>query len=451
MGRWSVLALMAGTLFFPSIASAQTLREALEQAYRTNPDLTGARAGLRAIDEGVPLARAAGRPAASATTDFQEFIVRSSNSFSSPLRAASAGVNLSVPLYRGGGVRNSVRAADARVLAGRADLRTTEADVFTAVVTAYMDVLRDQAIAGLETSNVRILRVNLQANSDRFEIGDLTRTDVAQSQARLALAEGRLETAQAQVDVSSENFLRVVGSPPVDLQPPPPLPALPATAATALDIALENNPQLIAAKEESRATEFDIRVAKASRLPQLSAIANSGYNNYLGTLGSSVPGRVFTQAQQTATIGLGATIPLYQGGAPASRVRRAQALSSQSLERIVAIERIVVANTRGAFSRFSATRGVIRSSEVAVSANELALEGVRLENSVGTRNVLDVLNAEQELLNSRVQLVTARRDSYVAGFTLLAAIGRAEAATLGGDGSTLYQPLFGASEPKPRF
>lgn len=448
VSRSVVVAFFAGTFLVPAIASAQTLREALAQAYRTNPDLTGARAGLRAIDEGVPLALSAGRPSASATLDFQEYVVRSSNSFASPLRAANAGVNLNVPLYRGGSVKYSVRAADARVMAGRADLRTTEADIFTAVVTAYMDTLRDQAIAGLEANNVRILRVNLQATTDRFEIGDLTRTDVAQSRARLALAEGRLETAQAQVTVSSENFLRVVGSPPLDLKPPPPLTALPATAAAALDLAIDNNPQLVAAKEQSRAAEFDVRVAKATRLPQLSAVANSGYNNYLGTLGSSVPGRVFTQVQQTATIGLSATIPLYQGGAPASRIRRAQAVTSQSLERVVAVERSVVANARAAFARFTATKGVIRSSEVAVSANELALEGVRAENSIGTRNVLDVLNAEQELLNSRVQMIVARRDAYVAGFTLLATIGRAEAISLGGDGGTLYQPQVGPPIPK---
>lgn len=437
----TAVALCTGLLLIGE-AKADTLRQALEKAYRTNPSLTAARAGQRATDEGVPIAKAAARPALSATADYQEFVVRSANSFVSPFRAANAGVNLSMPVFQGGAVRNSIRAADARVDAGREGLRATEADVFTAVVAAYVDVLRDDAIVDLNKGNVRVLEQNVQASRDRFEVGDLTRTDVAQSEARLATAQGQLETALAQLDASVENYLRFVGSPPENLQPPPPLPDFPATADQAVDIAVAENPQLLAGKAQSYAARYDVRVAAASRLPKVSLVANSNYNNYLGTLGSSVPGRLFSQAQRTATLGISATIPLYQGGAPAARVRQAQALESQSLEQIVQIERGVVAQARAAFSRYLATQAVIKSAQVAVSANELALEGVRAENSVGNRTVLEVLNAEQELLNSRVQLVTARRDAYVAGFALRAAMGRAEAKDLGLFGGSLYDPTL---------
>ena len=421
---------------------ADTLREALIAAYRTNPSLTGARAGLRAIDEGVPIAKAAARPNLSATADYQEFVVRSSNSFSAPLRAASANARLSLPLYQGGQVKNSIRAADARVEAGRANLRATEADVFTAIVSVYMDVLRDSAIVEFNVRNVAVLETNLQATRDRFEIGDLTRTDVAQSEARLSVARGQLDQATAQLDASLENYLRFVGLPARALEPPPALPGLPATSEEAVNIAVESNPQLLAAKADASGARYDVRVAAASRLPRLSAVASSGYNNYLGSLTSSLPGLTFRQAQTTATVGLSATIPLYQGGLPAAEVRRANALSGQALEQIIFVERRVVAETRAAFSRYRATLAVIEASKSAVSANELALEGVRAENSVGTRNVLDVLNAEQELLNSRVQLVTAERDAYVAGFTLLAAMGRAEARDLNLFGGTLFEPGF---------
>lgn len=434
---WITLPLVAA-----SPAQGETLREALIYAYRTNPSLTGARAGLRATDEGVPIAKAAGRPALSATADYQEFVVRSANSFSAPLRAASANANLSLPLYQGGRVKNAIRAADARVESGRANLRFTEADLFTAIVSVYMDVMRDEAIVGFNRRNVAVLETNLQATRDRFEIGDLTRTDVAQSEARLAVAQGQLETALAQLDTSLENYLRFVGLPARDLEPPPALPGLPQSPADAVAIAVENNPQLVAAKADAKAARYDVRVSGASRLPTLSLVGSSGYNNYLGTLTGNVPGRVFQQAQTTATIGLSATIPLYQGGLPAAQVRRATALESQAIEQIVFIERRVVAEARAAYSRYLAAQTVIQSSKIAIAANTLALEGVRAENSVGTRNILDVLNAEQELLNSRVQLVTAERDAYVAGFTLLAAMGRAEARDLNLFGGTLFEPGF---------
>jgi len=430
-------------------ARAETLREALMIAYRTNPSLTAARAGLRATDEGVPIAKAGARPTVSATADYQEFVVRSANSFSAPLRAANASANVSLPLYQGGRVRNGIKAADARVESGRETLRGTEADVFTAIVSVYMDVIRDSATVDLNRQNVRVLETNLQASRDRFEIGDLTRTDVAQSEARLELARGQLELAEAQLGASLENYLRFVGVPARDLEQPPELPNLPSTAQDALATALDRNPQLLAAQADAKAAGYDVRVAAAARLPRLSAVASGNYNNYLGSLVSTIPGRTFLPAQRTATVGLSSTIPLYQGRLPAAQVRRAQALSSQALEQIVLVERRVVADTRAAFLRHRATLAVVRSSQSAVSANELAVEGVRAENSVGNRTVLEVLNAEQELLNSRVQLVTAQRDAYVAGFALLAAMGRAEARDLGLFGGELFAPRLGDHAPSP--
>ncbi len=404
-----------------------TLREALRQAYRTNPGLTGARAGLRAIDEGVPIAKAAARPTLGATTDYQEFVLTSANSFSSPSRALTANGNLSFPLYQGGRVANSIRAADARVGSGRSNLRATEADVFNAVVSVYMDVLRDEAIVQLNTRNVAVLDANSQASRDRFEVGDLTRTDVAQSEARLSLARGQLQSAQAQLIASRENYIRFVGMPPGQLAYPAELPGLPNSAEEATTVALGANPLLEAARTDSRAADYDVRVAKAARLPRISAVGSSGYNNYLGSLTSSLPGRTFLQTQTTAAVGISATIPLYQGGLPAAQVRRAQALYGQSLEQVTLVERRIVAEARATFARHRAALGLIRSAEDAVAANALAVEGVRAEQTVGTRNVLDVLNAEQELLNARVQLVTARRDAYVAAFALLVAMGQAEA------------------------
>ena len=202
------LLLLAGMCSLAAPALADDLRGALDEAYRTNPTLQAARAGQRAVDEGVPINRAAGLPSLSGSASYTEFLKKSANTFPSPDRAAGAGISLNVPIYSGGAVRNSVKAAETRVDAGQADLRGTESGVFSQVVAAYMDVILNQAVVGLNRNNVEVLRVNVEATSDRFEIGDLTRTDVAQSQARLAIARTDLRSAQANLIGARERYIQ---------------------------------------------------------------------------------------------------------------------------------------------------------------------------------------------------------------------------------------------------
>ncbi len=419
---------------------ADTLRDALVAAYQTNPTLSGARAAQRATDETVAIAKADGRPNATSDFGFQENFLRSANSFTAPLRQSTAGGSVTVPIYSGGAVKNAVRAAKTRVEAGQMDLRATEASIFSNVVATYMDVIRDSAIVKLNRANVGVLSINLEATSDRFEIGDLTRTDVAQSESRLETAKSDLETVRARLISSKENYIALVGHEPGDLEPPPPLPNLPETPDQAVDLALMYNPDLLAAKERSDAAEFDIKTARATNMPRVSTYAQGRYVNFHGTLGGNIPGTNFVQEQSTAEVGIRATMPLYQGGRPAAQIRQAQARSGQAYEQQIAVERDVISQTRASYSSWRASERVIHSSERAVAAASLSLEGVRAENSVGNRTILDILNAEQELLNAQVQLVTARRDSYVAGFSLLAAMGRAEARDLGLEGGPLYDP-----------
>ena len=441
-------AALLGTLILAAPASAETLREALAKAYQANPTLTAQRAAQRAIDENVPIARAAGIPSVAANGDYVENILTpgststsgSNNSFADPARRGSANTQLTVPLYQGGAVRNSVRAAETRVDAGRATLRGTESDLFTATVAAYMDVIRDEAIVSLNQQNVRVLDVNLQAGRDRFQVGDLTRTDVAQSEARLALARAQLQSAQAQLITSRENYIRIVGTPPVNLEQPPALPNLPASTDVAVTAALRNNPSLIAAQRQRDATRYDVSVARSNRLPKVNAVIGGNYYNYFGALGAGTSQRV-GQSGTSGTAGLTFTLPIFQGGRPAAQIRQAQALQSEAIENATAAERGVIAQARSAFATWQSSEQVIASSEIAVNANKLSLEGVRAEYSVGTRTILDILNAEQELLNSQVTLVTARRDAYVAGFALLASMGNAEARDLGLEGGPLYDPV----------
>jgi outer membrane protein len=442
-------ALLTGTLA-GSPAAATTLREALLNAYLENPTLAAARAQQRATDEGVPIESAAGRPSASATATHTEFIRQNPNAFTAPERNLNVGLDLQVPLYQGGAVRNAVRAAEQRVEAGRADLRATETGVFTRAVAAYMDVLAQQAVVALAANQVEVLATNLEATSDRFEIGILTRTDVAQSEARLAAARSDLLAARANLISAREAYISVIGEAPENLQPPPPLPGLPDTSASAVAIALDNNPDLIAARERVEAAGFDIEVAGSGRLPRLSAFVGGNYDNFFGTLGgpfaegdpNDPDDTGFLQSATTAVAGLQLNIPLFQGGRPAALRRQAQALAGAALEQAVGIERDVIAEVRAAFATYRASLAIIAETRLAIEAAALSLEGVQAEQSIGNRQVLDVLDAEQELLSARVQLIQARRDAYVAGFNLLAAMGRAEARDLGLDGDgVLYDPV----------
>ncbi len=421
--------------------NAGTLRDALTQAYRTNPSLAGARAGQRVVDENVPLAKAQSRPSASATATYTENIYTSSTTQAfTNARSVSVNPTISVPLYNGGAIKNAIRAAEMRVDAGRANLRATESSLFSAVVGAYMDVIRDEAVVSLNRAQVGVLNINLQATRDRFEIGDLTRTDVAQSEARLATSISGMESARAQLIRSKETYIQLVGLPPGDLDAPPPLPNLPASPDAAVEISLANNPDLKSAQVLREAAVYDRKGANGSRLPVVGAFTSGSYSNALGSSRFNGASANIDQSQTSAQFGIRATIPLYQGGEPAARIRQSQARLSQAQEAEIAAERDTIAQTRASYASWRASNEVIASSERAVSANELSLEGVRAENSVGNRTILDILNAEQELLNSKVQLVTARRNSYVAGFTLLAAMGRAEARDLGLDGGALYDP-----------
>jgi len=443
--NWPIRAAVAVLLATTPLAgaAAETLQDALASAYATNPQLTGQRAIQRQLDEGVAIAEAAGRPSIEGTVAFNQNFKGIGN-LNDEGRSLNANADLSLPIFTGGRVRNSVRAANERVSAGRQDLRTVENQVFVDVVSAYMDVLRDQSVVELNQNQVRVLEEQLRASRDRFEVGDLTRTDVAQSEARLATARANLTAALGQLTFSREAYRRIVGRAPGTLEPPPALPALPGTADQAVEQAVANNPAVQAARLLESATRYDVGVARAERLPTVAATTGVGYSNALSGLRESLglpPGTPVDKEDTSQTAGVQMTVPLYQSGAVSARIRQAQARRSQALEQVVEAERLVVANARNAFEGVQTARATIQSAQVAVQANELALEGTRQENLVGSRNILDVLNAEQELLNSRVALVRAQRDEYVAGFQLLAAVGRAEA-----DDLNLSGPLYDPTE-----
>ncbi len=443
--------LLATTLAVAAPASAETLQGALAKAYQTNPTLNAARANQMATDENVPIQRAAGLPALTLNSNFNENVLIPGGQFIIIPRNMQTQGQLTVPIYQGGLVKNGIKAADARVAAGEETLRATEASVFSQVVAAYNDVLRDQAVVELNRANVSNLDVNLRATNDRFEVGDLTRTDVAQSEARLSQAKADLRNAEANLIASKERYIQQVGDVPGDLTPPPPLPGLPSDVSEAVEIAIKENPDIAAATKNSEAAGFDVKAARAGRLPTLSGFGTVSRNDNFG--GAIVPPGFPAQpaSQTSAVVGARLALPLYQGGRPSAQIRQNQARQTAAMENQIGTERSVVQQVRASFASWKASLDVIKSAEAAIAANSLSLEGVRAENGVGNRTIIEVLNAEQELINARVALATARRNAYVAGFTLLAAMGNAEARDLDLQGVTLYNPKDNYRKAKGNF
>jgi outer membrane protein len=326
-------------------------------------------------------------------------------------------------------------------------LRGTESELFTNVVGAYMDVLRDEAVVQLNERNTEVMRFTLQETGERRTAGNRGPTDVAQAEARLALAESQLETARAQLVSSRENYIRLVGRPPGQLEEPQVLPNLPATVTGAVSTAIANNQELSAARAELTAAGFEADAAQAARLPRVSGVGSVNQYDYLGSLAQGTGPRNMDQGT-TAFVGMRLDVPLFDGGRQASQVRQARARQEQTGEQVIAAERAVVAQARSAYATWQAASKVTETARRGVDANVRVLTGLRAETAAGFRPLLDRLNAEQELLNAHVTLVTARRDAYVAGFALLASMGLAEARNLNFDSGALYDPVVNYEDVK---
>jgi outer membrane protein len=418
--------LLTTALAAPSVpAWADTLQDALIAAYNTNPQLAAERARQRAIDENVPIARAGWRPTITMTGAYGYQHSRTIVGFAPGTvqsHPASGNVTATQPIFDGLRTPYSIKQAKAQVRAGRATLDSTEQDILLAVVTAYVDVQRDQAVVDLNRSNVDVLRRELQATNDRFNVGELTRTDVAQAQARLGGAMSALTQAEANLTNSIAAYERIVGQKPGTLAPPPPLPILPVTEEEALEIGLKENPALLAARENETASRYGVAVAKGALFPSIDVRGRLSHDE-----------ESLTPISQTDTKSLMAevTVPIYQAGAEWARIRQAKQTNSRDLMLIAQTERQVREGVSNAWEQLRAARAQIKSDEEQVRANEIAYEGVRQEAQVGSRTTLDVLNAEQELLNARVSLVSSQRNEYVAAFQLLSSIGKLSAQELG--------------------
>ncbi len=408
-------------------AEAESLNEALVQAYINNPDLRAERAGLRATDEAVPQALSGWRPTVTLSGSAGQTVAR--DRVVTPLRARRTRgsdptrFNLEVrqPVFRGLRTVSSTREAESQVLAGRARLESTEQSILFQAVAAFMNVVRDQAVLELNISNERVLARQLEATGDRFEVGEITRTDVAQAESRLSRATAQRVASEGDLASSRATYEKVVGTMPGRLLKPEVSLELPSTLEAATTQSQAQNPDVIFARHTATAASQRIKVVRGELLPEL---------NVVGRLDRSKQIASASSMSERASIAAELTVPLYQSGSVQSRVREAKQVFGQRRVQVEQARRLAVEGAIQAWENLQSAQAQIRAFQAQVTATDVALEGVRQEADVGARTVLDVLDAEQEFLDAQVSLVRAQRDEIVAQYQLLSSVGRLTARDL---------------------
>ncbi len=426
-GRGRTASIVFGVALYLTggLAGAQSLEETLVQTYLDNPSLAAERAALRATDEQVPQALSNWRPTVELSGNYGHRNVdsdfNSGTSTDVTTRPQSLGLSVTQPVFRGFRTVAETKRARNRVAAARASLLSTEQSVLLNAITAHADVVRSSAIVRLRESNVRVIQRQLEATNDRFRVGELTRTDVAQAESRLARARADLVRAQGELESARAQYRDIVGSVPGNLAVPAAPADLPASEAESQTVAHDNNPGVVRADFTERAARDNIDLVSGQLWPVLSVTGSAAKDEDVSA----------ANVERTVTsVTANLTVPLYQAGGVSSQVRAAKQSASQQLSLLADARREAERAATAAWTDLAAARASIRSFEAEVRAQEVAFEGVQQEANVGSRTVLDVLDAEQELLNARVDLTGARRNEVVAAFELLAAVGRLTAEDL---------------------
>jgi outer membrane protein len=427
----------------PTPALADTIEAALVRAYQTNPQLNSQRAQVRSTDENVPQALSGYRPrvALTASAGYQ-YTDTNTTTGGSPTQVVrtqihgtnaprSAGVTVSQTLYNGQVTANRTRAAESQVSGSREALRVLEQTVLLSAATIYMDYLRDAAIVEVQRSNVRVLEQTLKQTRDRFNVGEVTRTDVAQSEAQLAAGKTQQLTAESNLTTTRSNFRRIIGNEPENLAPGSPVDRfLPGTLPAAVDLGLTQNPNVTAAMFGIDVNYLQVKVNEGALLPTVT-LQTSVQQSYEQTL------TIFRSFG--ASVVAQASVPIYQGGAEYSLIRQSKENLAQQRLVLETTRDQTRANVVTAWGQLVAGKAQVASAQSQVTASEIALNGVREEAKAGQRTTLDVLNAQQALVNARVALVTAQHDRVVASYAVLNAVGRLSPQVLN-LATTVYDP-----------
>ncbi len=418
---------MSGMLALSQPTLAESIQGALARAYQNNASMNSARAGVRVTDENVAIAKSGWRPYIGASGS----LGYTSTNNTSRITTGSFGVAIQQSLFDGFQTLNNVRAAEAQVRASNESLRNTEQDILFNAAAAYVDVLRDRQIATFRARNLDFLGEQVRAASSRFEVGEGTRTDVAQAQAQQASAVAQLSAARAQVLASEAAYLQLVGDKPGKLQPAGPVAKLlPAGMDAALGAALNEHPVIKASLHLVDAAAFQVKSAEGSLLPQLNAQA--GVNHSYRNTASGLPGVGMNDgSSDSATIGLNLTIPIYQGGLASAQVRKSKETLGQARINVDVVRDQVRAAVTAAWTQYVAAREVVAAGRELVSAAQLALNGVIEERNVGQRTTLDVLNAQADVITAQINVASAERDVVAASYAIMSAMGRLSAQRLG--------------------
>lgn len=420
-----------------SPAAAETIGGAFIKAYLNNPDINAARASVRATDENVPKANAGYLPQLQGSLNSGTNYIRGQDAeHKSPFSSASTsfyqstfprgyGATLTQTVWNGNKTYNSVRQAESQALGEREQLRYTEQNTLLDAVTRYMDVMRDTATVDLNRNNVEVLKEQLRQTQDRFHVGEVTRTDVAQAEAALSQAEAEYLKAQSTLQASISQYRQTIGTEPDHLSPVKPLSKLlPSNLKEAITIAQVEHPAIVAYLHGVDAALLNVKINEAALYPTVAIQA--GVNKYFDP-SSYTPGSRSLNASVTGSV----TIPVYDGGNTYASIRQAkEQVSNQELQANSQRDKVVQA-VAAAWYAYKNSPGVVRAAEAQVKAAEVALAGVREEAKVGQRTTLDVLNQEQTLVQARVALINAQHDQVVNSYTLLSNIGRLSVKTLG--------------------
>lgn len=419
----------------PAPVSAETLVDALAATYQYSPMLDAERARQRARDEDIARANAGYRPDINASAS----VGRQGNWTKTPLNTTSSvtsprgyAVNLVQPVFTGFQVTNAVNAAEATDRAGRETLRQTEQQVLLDAVTAFGDVVRDQAIVKLNENNLKFLDAELRATQDRFNVGEVTKTDVAQAQARRALGQSNLDLARANLKSSRAVFEQVVGHPPSNLvEANPNTRLVPRSVTDAIAIGTKENPQVVQALYSEQAGRFSVDQIRGELLPQAQVEAN--------WTDSFDPSDLIDRGSSASVVGR-VNVPIYPaGGEVYARLRQAKHTHISLLQQIEQARSVTQSQVVQAWSQLQGFKAQSESDRASITANTTALEGVKEEERVGQRTLLDVLNAQQELLQSQVNLETTKRNILVAAYTLVSSIGRLSVSEVGA-ATEVYHP-----------
>lgn len=427
MFRRGIVASLVVCSIYPGLsASAESLKEALAKAYLTNPTLLAARAELRATDEGVPEAISGWRPTVSFDYDIGKSKTDSNSTSSSSGNSQNrtpktSSVTIDQNLFNGWRTQSGIESAEQAVLSQRAQLASTEQTIMLNAATAYMDVIRDEAVLKLNQANELVLGRQLEATRDRFEVGEVTRTDVAQAEARLSRAKADRIESEGALTISRAAYRNIIGDFPGTLKSAGPLDDLPASKEEAMASAKSGNPDVVAARHDERAAKSAIKTAEGALYPTV---------NLEGELSRRDQASSPTSRSEEASITASVSVPLYQAGAVSARIRAAKQQWSQERRDLDAAVRTAIQEAAQSWERYVTARAQVNAFAAEVRAAEIALEGVKQEAQVGSRTVLDVLDAEQELRDARVSLVRARRDVTVASFEVRQAVGTLVASRL---------------------